>query len=574
MAVSSRDLAVVSAIGEAASRSLDLAEVLQAALATMVDLMDLPAGGIWLVEGERLVLKTHYGLSADFLTEESIMPLSHCLCGRCARVGKALAIDNLADESSLADSACAREGFQSIASVPLRAKGYVLGVMQVASRQEGAFSPGDQQILTAVGDRVATAIENAWLYEETRRRAAHLKTASLIGRRITALSDLNSLLSEVTRMIREEFGYYHAHIFLVDEDAGDVVLKWASGPNCELIMARGLRLKIGQEGICGWVAHTGQALLCNDVSREPRYHAEELTPETRAELAVPLRVGKRVIGVLDVQSDRCDAFDEQDVAVLHIVGNQVGIAIENAKLFQETSGRYQAMVALHETSLDMISELDVAELLEALLRRGVHLLGAQAGSLFLYDAAEATIYNAASYNTWRDWADVTLRPGEGVIGQVILTGEPLIVNDYENWESRAEAFAGAPHTVVMGAPLKWQDQIIGGIVILNEPSAQPFDGDDLWLLSLFADSATCAIKNAELHTRVKEFSQELERRVEERTGELWVANEEIAAKASQLRSLLAKTIRIQEEERGRIARDMHDSVIQLIAAARYELQAA
>jgi len=570
----SREMAFLSTVGEAASRFLDQEGVLQAALEKMVELIGLQAGGIWLVEGERLVLKTHYGLSSDFLTRERTVQLDHCLCGTCAQTGETLVIDDLAAEPSLADNACAREGFQSIISVPMKVKGRVVGVIHVASSQKGVFSPRDQQILTAVGNRVATAVENAWLYEEAQRRAVYLEAASLVGRRITTLSDLDSLLAEVVRLIREKFGYYCTYIFLVDEGAKEAVLKEASGPAAELIKTRGLRFKIGQEGIIGRVAHTGQALLCNDVSHEPCYYTLELAPGTKAELAVPMQIGKRVVGVLDVQSDQCDAFDQQDVIALRIIGNQVSIAIENVRLFQETMNRYEAMVALHETSLDMISQLDMAELLEALLRRGVHLLGAQAGSLFLYDAARETIHNVANYNTWRDWRGVTLRPGEGVVGQVVLTGEPLIVNDYENWVARAAAFAGTPHTVVMGAPLRWQDQIIGGVIVLNESSARPFDRSDLWLLSLFADSATCAIKNSELHTQVKEFSQRLERKVEERTRELSTAKEEISAKARQLRSLLAKTIRIQEEEQARIAHDMHDTVIQLVAAARYELRAA
>lgn len=416
-------------------------------------------------------------------------------------------------------------------------------------------------------------VEKARIREQAHRRAVHLETVNLIGQQALALINPDSLLTEIVTLIGEKLGYYHTNVLLVDEEAGELVVKESSGPSAELIKARNLRLKIGQESITGWVADTGQLLLCNDVSQEPRYRAVEMLPETKAELAVPLIAGDKIIGVLDVQCDRRDAFDNEDVTVLRILGNQVGIAIENARLFQETRHRYNAMVALHETSLDIISQLDRAELLKALLRRGVYLLGAEGASLSLHDAELGLVYNVANYNTWRDWAGVTLRSGEGVVGHVILTGEPVIVNDHANWPGRAEIFAGSPHTRILGAPLKWQDQIIGGIVVLNGSQTRPFDRDNLFLLSLFADSAAIAIKNAELHTQVKEFSQVLERQVEERTRELTRAEEEIAAKAEQLRSLLAKTIRVQEQERARIARDMHDGVVQLITAVRYELQA-
>ena len=409
---------------------------------------------------------------------------------------------------------------------------------------------------------------------EARRRAAHLQTASLIGQRMTALLDLSSLLAEVVKLIRSRFGYYHVHLLLVDGETEEIALKEASGPHADLIKARGLRLKIGKEGITGWVAQTGQTLLCDDVSREPRFQPMELLPETRAELAVPLRVGKRIVGVLDVQSDRLNAFDKEDAVVLQILGNQVGIAIENARLFEETKRRYEAMVALHETSLDMIAQLDMAALLEALLRRGTQLLGAQAGALYLYDGERGLIRCVTRYNTSRDWTGVTLRPGEGVGGRVVATGEPLIVNDYDHWEGKADVFVGDPQSRVIGVPIRWWDQTIGAMLVLNDQHTRAFDGDDVWLLLHFADLASIAIENAKLHTQVKDFTHALERNVEERTRELSTAKEELAAKAEQLRTLLSKTIDIQEVERARIARDMHDGVVQLITAARYELRAA
>jgi len=416
-------------------------------------------------------------------------------------------------------------------------------------------------------------IENARLYVQAHRRALHLETASLVGQRMTSLLDLDSLLTEVMKLIRARFGYYHVNLFLTDEETRQVVLKEADGPSAELMKARGVRLKIGEEGITGWVASTGQTLVCNDVTQEPRYYQVELLPETQAELAVPLHVGERVIGVLDVQSDRHNAFDQGDVTALEILGNEVGIAIENARLFQETKHRYEAMVALHETSLDIIARLDTPQLLQALLRRGAQLLGAKAGQLYLYDARQGLIHTITSYNTARDFSGVTLRLGEGVIGQVILTGKPMIINDYWNWAGHAVAFEGASENHIVGVPLKWEDQIIGGIDILNDPDDRPFDSNDIWLLSQFADLASIAVKNAELHTQVKQFSQELEQKVTERTRELSRAKDDIAVKAERLRKLWDKTIRLQEEERARIARDMHDSIIQLITAARLELKA-
>ncbi len=409
--------------------------------------------------------------------------------------------------------------------------------------------------------------------QETRRRVARLQIASQIGQRMTALLDLNTLLSEVVRLIRVRYGYYHVHIFLVDPTRDMLVLCQASGPQAETIKARQLEIPIDESSVPGEVAQTGKPRLLNDVQPTGQPPSPDWLGNTRAQLAVPLRTSKQVIGILDVQSDHVNAFVKEDMIVLEILGNQLGIAIENARLFQETRRRYEAMIALHETSLDIIAQLNRNELLQALLRRGVQLLGADASSLYLYDPERDLIYHAAGYNNSRDFRGVTIKPGEGLVGRVIQTGQSMIVNDYERWGGRIEIFAGTSQTRVASVPLQWHNQIIGGINVSNRPHARPFEPDDLWLLGLFADLAVIAIKNSELHTQVKNFSLELESKVAERTHELSNAQEEILAKAEQLRSLLVKTIDLQENERARIARDMHDGVVQLITAARFELQA-
>ncbi len=573
LAFRTRGLAALNAIGDVTSQSLNLDEILRAALEKMVELMGLQAGEIRMVEGDWLILKAHSGISQAKI-EEPAVRLGECLCGTCAQAGKTLTLDNLSGEPSLANLPCAKEGFRSIINIPMKTEGRGLGVILLASRNQNAIAFADQQILTAIGYRVAMAIENAQLYQQARRRSTYLETASLVGQRISALLDLDSLLAEVVRLIRDKFGYYYVNIFIADEEAGEIILKVADGPSAKSVKDRGLRLKIGHEGIVGWVAHSGQAVLCNDVSREPRYYTIDQVPSTKSELAVPLQIGDQIVGVLDVQSDRCDAFDKEDVTVLQILGNQICVAIENARLFQETSHRYDAMIALHETSLDTIAQLDTPRLLKALLRRGSQLLDAQAGSLYLYDAEEKSIRNIANYNIERALTGVTVRLGEGAIGQVVLTGEPLIVNDYDNWAGRAEVFSGDSLRRIISVPLKWQGQVIGGLNVSNHLEKRPFDQNDLWLLSQFADLAAIAIKNAELHTQAKEFAQVLEQKVVKRTQELRQAKEEIAAKAQQLHSLLVKTIRIQEDEQARIARDMHDGVIQLVCAIKFELRAA
>ncbi|MFW6116488.1 MAG: GAF domain-containing protein [bacterium] len=565
---------VVDAATGAAKESTDAGGVCRTALKDIAAVTEPDAAAIWALRDGELVLMEHIGFPREFVFGGSAIEVGHCLCGQCAQTGEPLAIDQSSDGTPVADGPCRRAGFESIAVFPMKMHALLVGVICVASRQRSAFGPRDRQVITAVARGAAAGVRNARLYKEAHRRVAQLETAALVGRELTRLSELSSLLKRVVTLIRESFGYYQVHILLIDRETDELVLQEASGPSAELIQARGLRLKVGQEGITGWVAGTGEPVLCGDTSQEQRFYQEELLPETRAELAVPLRIRNQVIGVLDVQSDQYGAFDEQDLTGLQVLGSQVASAILNARLFQETNRRYEAMVALHETSLDLLAQLETAQLLDSLLRRAVRLVAARVGSLCLYDGESGLVRNVANYGSEVDWVGRTFKLGEGLIGRVILAGKHLIVQDYDKWAGKVEPFAGTSDRRMMGVPLRWGDDIIGGIVVRKNVQSRQFNEDDAWVLSLFADLASIALKNAELYSEVDRFSRVLEHRVEERTRELARAKEEIGRKAEQLKSLLAKTIHVQEKEQGRIARDMHDGVVQLITAARYELQAA
>lgn len=221
--------------------------------------------------------------------------------------------------------------------VPMIAAERVVGVMAVQNyEEEGAFDNEHLDLLFTIANQAAIAIENAHLFEEARQRATQLEATAEVGRRITSILDLDELLSQVVELIHHILGYHHVHVFLVDEISNEAVFRAGSGETGRLIEERGgVRLKVGEQGIIGWVAGSGLPLLVNDVSREPRYVPNDALPATRSELAVPLKIGQRVIGVLDVQSDELNAFDLDDVAVLQTLGDQVVIAIENARLFAE-----------------------------------------------------------------------------------------------------------------------------------------------------------------------------------------------------------------------------------------------
>jgi signal transduction histidine kinase len=436
----------------------------------------------------------------------------------------------------------------------------------------GSLGPTLAWLLLTGATRIAHSRQQA--EEALERRALQLEAASQVSQKVNAILEVDELLAQVVRLIQDKFGYYHVHIFLVDGRSKEIVLREGSGQAGEAVKTLGLRLKIGGQGITGWVAQTGQPVLCNDVSQEPRYYAHELLPETRSELAIPLRIGDVVVGVLDVQSTEQDAFQEDDVTALQILGDQIAIALENANLFQETRRQFEIMRALHDISLDITSRLESKQVLKAILEQAAYLLNAQGSTLAVYDPQANLARKVAVHNVLSEYEGVELRPGEGAAGHVMATGKPLIVNDYPNWAGRSPIFRDGLYDAILSVPLRWEGQVFGALSVLDRGERWPFTEDDIQVLSLFADLASIALKNADLYTQVVQLSQQLEQKVEQRTHQLAGAQEELARKAEQLQRLLAVTVHVQEEERTRIARDLHDGSNQLITGTLYEIQAA
>lgn len=168
-----------------------------------------------------------------------------------------------------------------------------------------------------------------------RRRAEQLRAINEMGRKISSILSLDELLPYVADLLRDSFNYYNVNIFLLDPHSEHLVLRAGAG-GYKGAVPIGLTLKVS-EGIVGWVVQTGEPLLAKDVSKEPRYLFVEELADTRSELAVPIKLGAETLGVLDIESAELDAFDETDLSTAQTLADQLAIAIENARLYQETS---------------------------------------------------------------------------------------------------------------------------------------------------------------------------------------------------------------------------------------------
>lgn len=330
-----RELATLNQIAGVVSRSLDLNDILRDALGKTLQVMEIEAGGIYLLDEETGLLNVaaYEGVSKHFVRGIDGLKLGENFSGQVAQEGKPLVVTDVATDTRLSRPAVRDEGFSSLAVVPLSSRGRVLGTMFTAARSTRDFTSQDVELLSSIGSQIAVAVENARLFAAQQRRAEQFRLISEVGRRITSILDVDELLDEIVRLVNETLGYYLVGIGLVEE--GYVVMRTGAGACWEDPNFVAPKLKIGKEGITGWVVGRGEPLVVTDVAYEDRFYFMEEASETRSELAVPIRTKDAVIGVLDVQSDRINAFDESDLVVLQSLAAQAAIAIDNARLYEQ-----------------------------------------------------------------------------------------------------------------------------------------------------------------------------------------------------------------------------------------------
>ena len=232
-------------------------------------------------------------------------------------------------------------------ATPITLLGQEIGTLDLYDLAQPRDWLDDETALTeTVLSQAAMAIQNARLFQETQRRATQLATAAEVARDATAILDVDRLLNQAMHLISDQFDYYHASVFLIDEEDQYAVLQAAASQGQHPVLEPGYKLPVDNTSIVGYVASTGQPRITSDVHHDVPsewpsrgdgavHFAHPDLPDTRSEMALPLRVQDRVIGVLDVQATHDAAFSQDDVAVLQTMADQLATAIANARAYEQ-----------------------------------------------------------------------------------------------------------------------------------------------------------------------------------------------------------------------------------------------
>ena len=325
---------------------------------------------------------------------------------------------------------------------------------------------------------------------------------------VAAAHDEGEVCARVVAGLHDDaLGYDFLGLFLLDP-AGDRVLQ----------------ASLGWDGVpVGWRLHPGEGLSDRAIKDGKLHYSPRVTAEksylpslntgstkdrsrrTGSEVDIPLRVDDRSIGVLVVESAEPDAFSGADFKVLSAVADYAALAIGRARLLINARRRADEQQALLDTMADLSGELELSKLLHAVLGRAVALLGVTGGELAIFEEETQQLHVVASAGISRDSTGTRLALGEGAMGKVAVSHEPLIIPNYDQWAGRSTKYSDVRDTVqaVMVAPLLIGQRLVGAIASVHADPTRHFGPDDLRLLQLFAPQAAIAIENARLYTDAK-----------------------------------------------------------------------
>jgi len=341
---------------------------------------------------------------------------------------------------------------------------------------------------------------------EERRHVSQLMAIAEVSRKVAAILDLDTLFADTVKLIKDTFGYYHVSVFTVDAEQQEVTLQASSIP---IIQKRGLLVPWG-EGIIGHTARAGETLLANDVLHDEHFLPDSALEETRAELAVPLKVEQRIVGVLDLQSNRPGAFGESDTFVLQTLADQVAIAIEDSRLYEAQQEQAWVSTALLQVT-EAVAQLSSAEeILDTTVRLVPMLSGVDRCLIFLW-SEEKRSFNAVqsiglSPRQRQALQGLSLAPdaipllervrreGQIVYGRsedLLAFLPPPLASDSRKGE-------------LMALPLRTKGEVIGIMVAEELGEGSPPVAHRQAILTGIAHHAAMALENARLYASQRE----------------------------------------------------------------------
>lgn len=388
---------------------------------------------------------------------------------------------------------------------PLLIDERVIGALIVQDlEKESSFTEDNLHFLDTLARQVSRILFNAQIFEESQNIISKLQTANEIARDISSALNLDELLRKAINLIRERFNFYHVSIFLINPDEHCAVIREATGEAGEQLKRIGHKLAVTSKSIVGYVAGKGEPLVVNDIKNDATFLPDQMLPDTRAEAAIPLKIGEHILGVLDVQSTTPYSFGTNDINIFQTLADQLSIAVNNSELFGEIQEHLSQHRLLHHITTSAASGTTLEEALNSAVKGLQVTLGGDRVSILLSDEERKSL----TVKSWVGYSDNTVSVnipfGSGITGWVAAHRKALRVNDIR--QDARYIMVSANTRSELAIPLIFRNDILG---VLNVESEQinAYNENDEEMLGTLAGSLAAIMANARLVDQVRKQAE-------------------------------------------------------------------
>jgi len=336
------------------------------------------------------------------------------------------------------------------------------------------WSEDEQLLVRQVADQLSLALENAHLFHEQQKQAAELQDVSEISSAVSTILNQKELLDTFVYLTRQRFNLYHTHIFILEDDNRTLDVKACGWRDENLNGTQETRtIDINQPvSIVARAARTLQPVILNNVRENPTWLPNPYLPDVQSEMAIPIiSQEKLLIGVLNIHADQLNAFDDNDSAIMTTLAAQIGAAIQNTRLFQETKERNEELAILNELSKELTKLLSLNEISELAYKYTGQLMNTETFFICLLD-------NDKQELSWplffEDGEKIEISPrtlGNGFSDYILRTNQTLFMPDRVSERMEELGFeklligSSTPAKCWLGVPMSIGDRVLGAIVV-------------------------------------------------------------------------------------------------------------
>jgi PAS domain S-box-containing protein len=504
-----REMIVLNTVATAGAKATSVNELIEDVTRAVGEMLYPDNCGVLLADHEAASWKAHpsyHGTSPERL--EGTHALSEGIAGKVIASGKTLRVDDVGLEPAYEQFT---QGIQSELAVPILVNGTIFGCLNAESKALSAFTEHDERLMRTIAESMSTAIEKIRLLQLEKRRREEAEILYRTTRDLVIERDLSKLLHIIVERAAAMLGASSGGLDLCEPEHR--LVRCAVSYNT-LHDYTGETLKYG-EGAGGVVAETGQPLIIEDYRTwDRRASVYEGDQPFISMLSIPMRWQERVIGVIHIhESTRVRLFSEEDLRRATLFANQAAIAVENARLFKETSQRAQEAAAIAEVGRDISQTLQLDVILERIAAYAKVLLKARTCAVYLPEAATPTLRAIAALGPSADEIKHDpLNLGEGILGNIALRKSGEIINNVAA-DPRAIHIQGTELLRLehlMGVPVLSKDQLTGLIAVWRIGEGYEFNSTELTFLGSLAGQVAVAIENARLFEAEQRRYQEAE----------------------------------------------------------------